>query len=141
MTDYLFGVFCSSGTTCLAVGDSSMYPPENTALVEVWNGASWSIVASANVNETTDNALFDVSCSVGNDCLAVGVRAVGLAETTLTERWNGTKWSIVAGPNTPGTTNSHLVDVSCTTSTHCFAVGDSYNTSTHRHKVLIERLS
>ena len=42
----------------------------------------------------TDSALADVSCPTTTSCFAVGSSG-----TTLIERWNGTKWSIVASPS------------------------------------------
>src|SRR5262249_36940410 len=46
---------------------------------------------------------------------------------TLGERWNGTKWSVVATP-TPNSDDVALFSVSCTTATNCLSVG--YFTST-----------
>jgi len=42
---------------------------------------------------------------------------------TLIERWNGQKWSIVPSPNDPDF-GGQLADVSCSSATFCFAVGN-----------------
>jgi hypothetical protein len=52
---------------------------------------------------------------------------------TLTERWNGTAWSIVPSPNPPNQ-NASLEAVSCWTATNCTAVG-----SGDTLRVLVER--
>ena len=55
------------------------------------------------------------------------------AAHTLTERWNGTKWAIVASPNRSpaGVYSSTLQDVSCSGARSCFAVGLSIYTEPH----------
>jgi hypothetical protein len=58
--------------------------------------------------------------------MAVG--AVGNKNTaSLAERWDGSRWSIVATPADPdGLRSPDLIDVSCVSSTDCVAVGESY---------------
>jgi hypothetical protein len=59
--------------------------------------------------------------------VAVGVYQTLLTvvvQQTLVESWNGTSWSIVASPD-PNDADS-LQDVSCTSSTTCVAVGDTF---------------
>jgi len=70
-----------------------------------------------------------VSCASPTFCIAVGSRGhrmsgVDNSTKTLIERWNGTKWSIVAGPNGTTTgTGSALRDVACPSPSFCMAVG------------------
>jgi hypothetical protein len=68
--------------------------------------------------------LVAVGCPAGRGCFAVGVQAPGPRDQTLIERWTGTRWSIVASPNPPGQTPTHLNDVACATSASCVAVGE-----------------
>ncbi len=72
-----------------------------------------------------------VSCISANACLAVGSShnpAAALGEgDTLSERWDGSRWTIQATP-APGAVSgagNSLADVSCVGSGVCFAVGSS----------------
>lgn len=82
-----------------------------------------------------------VSCVTATACFAVGEGSTGrpLAPvTTVTERWNGHSWVVMASPNPSGAKNSHLDVVSCTTTTFCMAVGRSAATKTSQTE-LVER--
>ena len=85
----------------------------------------WSIVASPNPAGGY-SLLHGVSCPNATSCFAVGSSQVDTTTTnttkSLVERWNGSRWSIVASPNSAGTYNS-LNAVSCTSATSCIAVG------------------
>ena len=124
------GVSCPSATSCFAVGDiasesSTTFTDET--LIEHWDGTKWSIVASPDPRGTTDASLLGVSCSSATSCFAVGdyiTSPVRFTSTTLVERWDGTKWSIVASPVPTGATDASLLGVSCSSPTSCFAVGD-----------------
>ena len=72
-----------------------------------------------------------VSCASSADCSAVGTSDIVTVSGDFTEEspgpleehWNGTGWTVVAGPkNSP---IDQLGGVSCPSSTTCFAVGDS----------------
>jgi hypothetical protein len=66
----LTGVSCVSGTSCAAGGSySTAYGPpyKNYALVEGWNGSSWTIKLTG-----TPGELSGVSCVSANACTAVG---------------------------------------------------------------------
>src|SRR5206468_3378703 len=107
-------------------------------LVEHWNGASWSIVASPNQSGATDSSLSRVSCPSATRCYAAGSYfADAPGGKTLVEQWNGTTWSIVPSPNPSGPTDSSLNSVSCASTTNCYAVG-SYSTPTSG-KTLVEQ--
>jgi hypothetical protein len=120
-TSILDDVSCTSAASCVAVGgyeDYSSYVFKT--LVERWNGAKWSIVASP--NPVNDSQLNGVSCSSSTRCAAVGEIEEGSSATqTLAETWNGSAWSIVASPSQG--TYSGLASVSCVSSTACVAVG------------------
>jgi hypothetical protein len=124
-------VSCTSISNCFAVG-SSFDKPSGTyvTLVERWNGTNWVIVPSPNPpGATYYSALYGVSCTGTTNCFAVGVSSDknSGAVVPLIERWNGINWSIVPSPNPnpPGWGESNLNGVSCTSSTSCFAVGDT----------------
>ena len=118
----LYGVACVSTSNCTAVGwsaDSS----STSALIESWNGTSWSIVPTPSVSGSTDSALQAVACVSASDCTAVGYSWDGSTNSTLVESWNGTSWSIVPSPNVSGSTPSFLTGVACVSATNCTAVG------------------
>jgi hypothetical protein len=115
----LSGVSCPSATSCFAVGISA----GRTTLIERWNGTTWTIVPSPNPNPGRVNLLADVSCASAANCFAVGFTDNGSKLVALIERWNGTKWTRVVGPQRKPGGSSELEGVSCTSATACTAVG------------------
>ena len=134
----LSDVSCTSTTYCIAVGGYSTKYWSRT-LVEYWNGAKWSIMASPNPPGQTFASLDDVSCTAGAGCIAVGGYATKAWSRTLVERLHGARWSIMSSPNPPGQTFASLGGVDCTTATTCVAVG-SYATKAWA-RTLAERWS
>ncbi len=133
----LAGVSCTTSTSCFAVGTSTN---GSTTLVERWNGTAWSIVASPNRIGAQTSSLAGVSCTSSASCFAAGYSFNGSTVSTLVERWNGTAWSIVASPNRVGAQFNSLAGVSCTTSTSCFAAGNSSPDATYSTlSTLVER--
>jgi hypothetical protein len=146
----IIAVSCSSASDCFAVGDystTSISTPlfSLEPLVEHWNGTRWSIVTVPSPAGTLEATLNGVSCPSATSCFAVGDYASRSTAGTLTERWNGAVWSIVATPVTNGSvtngsvtssarpnlisnfgTSPGLGDVSCTSETNCFAVGNAF---------------
>jgi hypothetical protein len=126
----LRGVACTSATNCMLVGDT----------MGRWNGSKWSSVPSP-IPADSFVALSGVACSSATNCFMVG-SATGLTssdDTTLIERWNGAKWSIVPSPNPAGSPASDLDGVSCTSATNCFAVGTYQPSDPTSSATLIER--
>jgi hypothetical protein len=76
----------------------------NRTLVEHWDGRSWSIVPSPNLND--GSILRSVSAVSPTDVWAVGAAYIGFGEISssraLIEHWDGVAWAIVPGPKTPG---------------------------------------
>ena len=134
----LFGVSCTSASSCTAVGayNSGTY---NQTLIEQWNGTSWSIVTSPNTSTTLSNDLYGVSCTSTTFCMAAGFYFTGSYWQTLIEQWNGTTWSIVTSPNTSTTLSNDLYGVSCTSTTACMAVG--FNSNAGVYQTLIEEFT
>ena len=115
----LNGVNCTSTTECLAVGQS-----DYRSMAQRWNGSAWSI--QPDPVGSSRSQLDGVACPSTTSCLAVGSYVPpGATSTrrTLVERWNGTTWAIVATPNPAGSTDSQLLDVDCSSTTLCYAVG------------------
>lgn len=134
--DLLNDVTCPSRTRCWAVGDDG-----SRALVERWNGTSWSLVSSPKPTDTSRGYnLNAVACAASSDCWAVGqnyaVACGGCpSDQTLIEHWNGTAWSIVASPNP---LFGNLFDATCYSSTDCWSVGYTFDTTTGTYPTLIE---
>ena len=129
----LFGISCSSPTNCFAVGiQITPGATANTALIERWNGKTWSIVASPSLSSSaTDSTyLYGVSCPSATFCVAAGSLYVAdkngsvTAFKTVVEQWNGSKWSVVSTAPPPGSTGARLYAASCTSPNNCIAVGD-----------------
>ena len=124
----LFGVACSSATSCMAVGSDINTSILQVALVERWNGSTWSVVATPGIAGSQGAALQAISCATVKGCNRVGDNINGAGvEVTLAEKWNGTAWSVKATPNPATATASDLLAVSCTTKA-CTASG-AYSTS------------
>ena len=96
----LDSVSCSSTTACMAVGSLG-----GEALTVRWDGSGWSIVQNplGAPDLFVQSFLTGVSCTSASDCVAVGtsVDEVGgyFQGTTVVEQWDGTRWSVVGGPD------------------------------------------
>ena len=103
---FLSGVSCTSASWCMAVGQ---YDSHGTlTLTERWNGHIWQIVPAPG------GGLSAVSCLTPSACLAVG--------GSLAESWDGKTWQVVSPPGPAGLS---LAGVTCTTVSHCVAVGNA----------------
>jgi hypothetical protein len=126
----LRAVSCASANDCSAVGtklatiDEREGVPLRNSINEHWNGSSWKVVPKPGSVPTYTGPfevgqlaeLNGVSCPAKTSCAAVG-------DSAMTERWNGTAWSLA--PLTATTSASALADVSCPAATTCLAVGSA----------------
>jgi hypothetical protein len=133
----LVGVSCAGPNYCVAVGSHVSSTLSTVALVEKWDGSHWTIVPSPNPagvgGPYTEAALDGVWCASATSCIAVGFYDNGAGRQTLTERWDGTTWTIVSSPNPTGA--NELSALSCLSTTNCFAVG---YTQTSVYTTLVE---
>jgi hypothetical protein len=131
-TNYLLGVDCASASLCWAVGYNFGANPDQTAVIERWNGTVWTMVAAPSSNPVQANQLNAVVCPTNSQCWAVGSSDAQLA---LTEKWDGTSWSIVSSPSAAGGgSDNRLNDVACSSASDCWAVGrDSLGESYFQH--------
>src|SRR6266702_8897037 len=82
----------------------------------VAQAAAWTVVSSPSPGSVND--LNGVASISANDVWAVG----DTNQQTLTEHWNGHKWSVVPSPNV-GTHNNELFGVTAVSATDVWAVG------------------
>ncbi len=96
----------------------------STTLIEHWNGQSWQIVASPNVNGRA-NVLTSVTAISKDNVWAVGQAAKklnGPVAQTLIEHWDGQSWQLVSSSNT-GAMGSTLIGVVAISKDNVWAVG------------------
>jgi len=115
----LSAVSCSSPGECMAVGSSSAGTRE-PSLAELWNGAAWSLQATAGTGAQEE--LLGVSCPAAGECTAVGDHAQGAHSVAMVQTWNGSGWSAQAS-NVDEAQASELHAVSCASGSTCAAVG------------------
>jgi hypothetical protein len=85
MGSSLRAVWCTTATSCTAVGQYSVSVPTLT-LAEVWNGKAWSLRSTPDVSYAGGNSLNAVSCGASHDCTAVGgTDDLGQIPATLVE--------------------------------------------------------
>jgi hypothetical protein len=135
----LYGVSCTSSTSCVAVG--ATFNPDTEILqnlIETLSGGSWSITTSPDTSTSEDNLLNGVSCTSSTSCVVVGsyVPSTG-NEQNLIETLSGGSWSITTSPDTSTSDGDLLNGVSCTSSTSCAAVGYYVDSSTGYTQTLI----
>jgi hypothetical protein len=127
----LSDVSCTSPSDCVAVG-SVVYTRflSSKAVIEQWNGASWSLVNSPSVG--AENELDGVSCTMngGARCVAVGAENAQSNQGTpninghaVVEVDQGGEWSVAAKVDAIAANHSNLAAVSCLSATDCVAVG------------------
>jgi hypothetical protein len=121
----LRSVACTSRTSCVAVGSSGTAndPKVQRALVESWDGSSWSVVPVPNPGNPS--SLQAVVCTLPASCVAVGwwTSTAGV-ESALVESWNGNAWTLVSTPAPPGGFATWLASVACGSPTSCVAAGN-----------------
>ena len=126
-----FDVSCVSGSDCWAVGAVVGVGGDgnpSAALIENWNGVSWSMVPSPTPTGpgVVGAVLQGVSCLSASSCVAVGYATddTGANLHTMIEQWNGSSWSLVPAPDT-GQAFDQLNGVQCLAADDCWAVGNA----------------
>src|ERR1700683_584955 len=110
-SNQLNAVSCVSSSDCVAVGfynGTISYITQADALVESWNGTSWSVMP--NPAATSGGVLNGVSCVSGSSCVAVGMTN---SSQTLVESWNGSAWSVVPSPDPAGADWTNQLSAVC----------------------------
>jgi hypothetical protein len=122
----LDGVAALSSSDVWAVGAhqnyKGMYQEPQKTLVEHWDGARWSVIASLNPGMFY-NSLSAVTALAPNDIWAVGAQGNLQGHSkTLIEHWNGKQWSVVQSPSV-GPFDNELWSVAGVASNDVWAVG------------------
>ena len=119
----LYGVSCTAGPSCVAVGAYYVSKAIGTMpVVETYDGTTWTITATPSL--VSGGELNGVSCPIARNCKAVGVNYSGTDGHNLAETFDGSSWVIASTGNVgsqPG-----LSGVSCVASQWCMAVGSHY---------------
>jgi lysophospholipase L1-like esterase len=114
----LASVACPAVSDCIAVGSAESENGHLEALVEHWNGSSWTIEAVEGPAEHADgDDLNAVSCASVTSCVAVGEAEDG----PFAEAWNGQSWHSIH-PHDDGE-GGQLLSVSCPSEASCDAAG------------------
>src|SRR5205823_5698851 len=102
-----------------------------------WDGMRWQTVRSPNPGNA-GNYLLGVAALSADDVWAVGYFVNSpIGSRTLVEHWDGSKWSVVAGPN-PGRNSNSLSAIAASSATDVWAVG-TYTSLDGVNRTLVER--
>jgi hypothetical protein len=145
-TSTLSAVSCATGSACAAVGEYCNSPRcsevgADVPLAETWDGSKWAIVPAPDPPGTSNSQLDAVSCATPTSCIAVGdQQAEGdmVLFTPLIEAWNGSSWAIEQAATPPGSPDTRLTGVSCSSPTACTAVGSFSDTSSDLTEPFVE---
>jgi hypothetical protein len=135
--NYLYGIVAVSQTDVWAVGNYIGPTGTTQALIERWNGTTWSIVSSPELDTVNFNPR-GVDSKGSAPIVLAGSVDNGVASRTLIERWNGARWKRVQSPNLSGM-NNYLIDVSFGTGINAWTVGWAEQPSSDHSVTLIER--
>jgi hypothetical protein len=118
----LYGVQCTTPTSCIAVGDDGSISAQRT-LVETLSGGTWRLTPSPDTALGL-NELFYAWCRSRTSCGAAGyaMNPQATEARTLIETLSGDVWEITPSPNTPSALNE-LYGYSCASPSACYAVG------------------
>ncbi len=124
-TPELASVSCAGANDCTAVGATQR--SAEVPLIERWNGAAWTAQEAPKGN-TEESWLAGVSCPSMSECLAVGGagKERNREEGPYALLWRNGRWSAVSAPASPDAIVSHLISISCSSTTFCAAVGTDW---------------
>lgn len=136
----LHSVSAVSATDAWAVGDYLNAASNYRTLTEHWNGHTWQVVPSPNPagGASPTDTLAGVVAVSAKDVWAVGFdEKTTTSFRTLVEHWNGTKWSVVASPDS-GTGENTLAAVTASGRAGLWAAGYRQATAGAARRTLIE---
>ncbi len=120
--DYLSGVAAVSANNVYAVGNSFTFDSQGQALIEHFDGSTWSIVQSPSPGTLT--GLTSIAEASASSIYAVGYSFTGTATiNSVIEYYNGSTWSVVSSPN-PGQENFLIATAHVPGTSQFWAVGN-----------------
>jgi hypothetical protein len=142
----LKSVYCTSVSSCWAVGYRGTLGNAEVNQALHWNGRRWyrvSVPVVGGHGFSAASALTAVRCTTAKDCWAVGYVRRGNLLLNQALHWNGRRWSAVRTPEPGGvkqTGTNELFDVTCAAAASCWAVGNFGVTAGTSVKLLNEVL-
>ncbi len=129
----LKGIACKAISACVAVGYSAKEKEKEStksAVAMLGNSGSWSLKTVPKPASAIAYELNGVDCASTTLCMAVGdFEESGGAKWAMAAKWNGTEWTLQTISKVPESKQSTLLDVSCTDTKNCTAVGGYRNAS------------
>jgi hypothetical protein len=125
----LITVACTSTRACIGVGDAVDNTGHVKALAERWNGQKWTVQSVPLPAGAFRSQLAGVDCSAPTACEAVGYYAPTSTsgQSGFSETWDGHSWKLRTMPSPAGAQQTLPLDVDCTSTTDCTAVGQVVN--------------
>lgn len=121
----LFGVSVVSAASTWAAGTEG-----RAAIVQHWNGSSWSVVSSVKAPQSVLTSFAAISARSNRDVWAVGgSRDRFNHQQDLAQHWDGRRWSVVPTPSPSRGSGSSLTGVVSLAPDDAWAVGINYNTA------------
>lgn len=126
----LSGVSCPTATTCVGVGSYGLSSDGSTvdhALVETFADGTWTPLIGLDPAGATTATLTGVSCTGLNACKASGTAeaTTGPGPYAFVSSLAGSAWTAVTPALPSGVTSDSFASISCTSTNHCVAVGDT----------------
>jgi hypothetical protein len=140
---YLNGVWCSTVTSCIAVGSIDQGEPSGSSpLIEAIINGMWTPTTAGLLPAGAQSGLLTaISCLSTAWCEATGSYTDGSGDThALFETFSGTSWSPMTATDPNGATNVSPQSLQCFSPTSCLAVGVWGPTNTSENG-LLETLS
>jgi hypothetical protein len=134
----LTAVAATSASDVWAVGDASNGSAQH-AIVEHFNGTSWSVTEAPDQSGFPLNAFVGVAALSPANVWAVGYSSPGNATSTpLVEHFDGTSWTVQPAPGMAGHSLS-LAGLTSTPAGQLWTVGGSYATGSTNSQTLTAR--
>jgi hypothetical protein len=99
-----------------------------------WDGTAWSIVPSANTNQTSSNHLLATAALASDDVWATGFTP----SIALAEHWDGNSWSVVPTPIITGASSPFLSGAVALANGNVWSVGQFFQNARSRSRTLTE---
>jgi len=135
LRDILFSAAATSPHDVWAVGEQQGRDGRFGALIEHWDGTSWSVVPSPDPGHA-GNQLFGVTAAGPDNVWAVGQRNDPSSDTPLVEHWDGHAWTVV---DTASTRATGLLQGVAVRGHEVWAVGQT-DDATHQARPLVLHL-